>query len=417
LATSAPQTAVIIEIPEDVVINPVSNVVPAVDPEIRALLDAVSQQQLVGYVQRLESFGTRNTFSVTDRQDYGLGAARLWIFNEFLRVGNGRLQVAVDSFPLTLDGVTTEQQNIVAVLPGNGTSPGSVALVAHYDSRSVNVNDGFSRAPGADDNASGVAAMLEMARLLSGQEWNMDIVFIAFAAEEQGKHGSLHFVTTDMIERLGITAVFNNDIIGGHPGIPQSIRVFSPGPDTSPTRQVIRYLDFIGGLYVPQLGVSKIDALDRPTRYSDHLSFLDVGIPAMRLTESVETRDRQHNSLDTSDNIDFNYLRQVTQLELATLANIIGAPPRPQPPAISPMSAPGQYIFTWPVDPEAAGYVLSFRPVGSEEYAPFRFVTAAEAGQVAITDLDPSVTYALSMAALTENGRVSLFSPEIILEP
>ncbi len=108
------------------------------------------------------------------------------------------------------------------------------SVTAHYDSRAVDVNDGSSRAPGANDNASGVAAMMEIARLLSSQEWNMDVIFIAFAAEEQGTHGSLNFVTERLIEQLGITAVFNNDIIGGRPGIPQSVRVFTAGPDTSP---------------------------------------------------------------------------------------------------------------------------------------------------------------------------------------
>ena len=406
----------VVVLPEDVVFDPVSNIVPSVDPVIGALLAEVSVQQLVSYVQTLESFGTRHTLSVTDRDDYGVGAARLWLYNEFLRVGNGRLQIEADSFPLTLNGITTEQQNIIATLPGNGSVPGAVVLVAHYDSRPSDVFDGTSRAPGANDNASGVAAMLEIARLLSSQEWNMDVIFIAFAAEEQGTHGSLNFVTDRLIDDLGITAVFDNDIIGGRPGIPQSIRVFSPGPDTSPTRQVVRFLDLIGGLYVPQFGVSIIDALDREGRYSDHFRFLDVGIPAMRLTESTEDRDRNHNALDTSDVLDYNYLRQVTALNLATIANIIGAPARPQPPTIAPLETPGQFLFSWTVDPSAAGYAISLRPVGKDDFAPFRFVTADEAGQVVITDLDPAMSYAVSIAAVAENGRLSLFSPEIILQ-
>lgn len=413
LADPAP----VVVLPEDVVFNPVSNIVPAVDPVIRALLDEVSNQQLVAYVQTLQSFGTRHTLSVTDQADYGVGAARSWLAQEFQRVGNGRLQVEIDSFPLTINGITTEQQNIIATLPGNGSVPGTVVLSAHYDSRPADVYDGSSLAPGANDNASGVAAMLEIARLLSTQEWNMDVVFIAFAAEEQGTHGSLHFVTERLIEQLGITAVFNNDIIGGRTGIPQSIRVFSQGPNTSPTRQVIRYMDLVGGLYVPQFGVDMIDAMDRPGRYSDHIRFADVGIPAMRLTESVEDQDRQHNALDTADAIDFNYLRQVTALNLATIANIIGSPARPEPPIVSSLTNAGEFLFSWPVASDAAGYVISLRPANSDAFVPFRFVSAEEAGQVVITGLDPAVTYAVSIAALTENGRVSLFSPEILLEP
>lgn len=417
--SSAPvaDTGQVVVLPENVVFNPVSNIVPAVDPMIGALLEEISTQQLVSYVQTLESFGTRNTMSETNRDDYGVGAARLWLYNEFLRVGNGRLQIEADSFPLTLNGITTEQQNIIATLPGNGSVPGAVVLVAHYDSRAGDVFDGVSRAPGANDNASGVAAMLEIARLLSSQEWNMDVIFIAFAAEEQGTHGSLNFVTENLIQQLGITAVFDNDIIGGRPGIPQSIRVFSPGPDTSPTRQIVRFLDLMGGLYVPQFGVSLIDAVDREGRYSDHFRFLDVGIPAMRLTESIENQDRNHNALDTSDVLDYNYLRQATALNLATIANIIGAPARPQPPTIAALANPGEYLFSWPVDPNAAGYAISLRPVGKVDFAPFRFVSADEAGEVVITGLDSTTTYAVSLGALADNGRLSLFSPEIILQP
>ena len=404
-------------LPENVVFNPVSNIVPAVDPVIRALLDNVSTQQLVSYVQRLESFGTRHTLSVTDQPEHGVGAARSWLVDEFERVGNGRLQVEVDPFPLTLNGITTEQQNVIATLPGNGSVPGTVVLVAHYDSRAVDPNDGSSHAPGANDNASGVAAMLEIARQLSSQEWNMDVVFIAFAAEEQGTHGSLHFVTERLIDNLGITAVFNNDIIGGRPGIPQSVRIFTAGPDTAPGRQLVRYVDLLGGLYLPQFGVSMIDAVDRPGRYSDHMRFLDVGIPALRMTESSEDRDRQHNSRDTSEVIAYDYLRQVTQLNLAAIANIIGAPARPQPPTISSLETPGQYLFSWAVDPNATGYAISLRPVGKDDFAPFRFVDASEAGEVVITELDPATVYGVSIAALAENGRLSLFSPEIILQP
>ncbi len=407
----------VVALPEDVVFNPVSNIVPAVDPVIRALLDEVSDQQLVAYVQTLQTFDTRHTLSATDLPDSGVGAARSWLYEEFQRVGNGRLQVEIDSFPLTLNGITTAQQNIIATLPGNGSVPGTVVLSAHYDSRTVDVYDGVSRAPGANDNASGVAAMLEIARVLSTQEWNMDVVFIAFAAEEQGTHGSLHFVTDRLIEQLGITAVFNNDIIGGRAGIPQSIRVFSQGPNSSPTRQVVRYMDLVGGLYTPQFGVDMIDAMDRPGRYSDHFRFADVGIPAMRLTESVEDGERQHNARDTADAIDFNYLRQVAQLNLATIASIVGSPARPEPPTISSLANAGEFLFSWPVATAAAGYAISLRPTNSDAFVPFRFVSAEEAGQVVITGLDPAVTYAVSIATVAENGRVSLFSPEILLEP
>lgn len=401
-------------LPGNLIFDPVSSVTPAVDPAIMALVSSVSQQQLVGYVQTLESFGTRSTFSVTDRPDFGIGAARLWIFNEFLRVGNGRLQVEFDDFPLTLGGITTQQQNVIATLRGDGSAPGAVLIVAHYDSRPINPNDGTSRAPGANDNASGVAAMLELARILSGQSWNMDVVFIAFAAEEQGTHGSRHYVSNRLFGGPEVALVLNNDIVGGRPGIPQSVRLFSPGPESSLPRQKARYVDFIGGLYLPTFAVTLMDAVDREGRFSDHMRFLEVGIPALRLTESEEDATRNHTALDTSDALDYNYLRQITQLNVAVVTNIIGAPAQPEPPALAVLD--GGVALTWPVDSTAAAYVISFRPVASNAYGPFRFVSGAQAGQVAITDLDPNVSYGVSLAALTADGRMSLFSPEVLWE-
>lgn len=401
----------------ELVIDPVSSVVPAVDPEIEALLNSVSQQQLVGYVQTLERFGTRNTFSVTDQPDFGVGAARAWIHNELVRVGNGRLQVAYDAFPLNYNGIVTDQQNVVATLPGTGTHPGVVVVMAHYDSRTVDPVDGTSLAPGANDNASGIAALIEMARLLSSRNWNQTVVFIAFAAEEQGTHGSRHFVADRLLRGWQIDAALNMDLVGGRPGIPAGLRVFAAGPDTTPQQQLARYLDFVGSLYLPAFPALLQNATDREGRYSDHIRFLDAGIPALRLTESEEDFSRQHNALDTSDQIDYSYLRQVTQLNLAVVANIIGAPtPAPQP-VMAPMAERGGYILSWNPDPVAAGYAISFRQIGTTDYPPLRYVGINQSGNVAITGLDTTVPYAVSLAAMTENGRIGKFSPELIIEP
>ena len=174
--------------------DPVSSITPAVDPEIEALVNAVSEQQLVAYVQTLEGFGTRNTFSETQRDDFGIGAARRWIHDEFLRVNGGALQVEYEDFVANIDGRQTNQRNVIATLPGIGNHPGAIVLMAHYDSRHIEPNDGGSRAPGADDNASGGALLLELARLMSSRPWNQTIIFAAFAAEEQGTHGSRYFV-------------------------------------------------------------------------------------------------------------------------------------------------------------------------------------------------------------------------------
>lgn len=377
----------------------------------------MSDQQLFAYVQTLENFGTRNTFSETQRDDFGIGAARRWIYNEFLRINGGALQVEYNDFPATIDGIRTNQRNIIATLPGIGGHNGAIVLMAHYDSRHILPNDGGSRAPGADDNATGVAILLELARLLSSRSWNQTIIFASFAAEEQGTHGSRHYVQDKMLDGWNFDAAIDNDIVGGRPGIPQAIRLFSPGPDTTNSRQLARYMDLIGGLYVPAFRIDLIDSLDREGRYSDHREFINAGVPGVRLTESEEDRDSQHSGLDTSDRIDFNYLRQVARLNLAVVANLIGAPPPPPIPTIAPMAEPGAYIISWLPDPLAAGYAFSFRPVGLDDLPPFRYVSAAEAGNVALTGLDSQTTYAVSLAAIDGRGRISSFSPEVIIGP
>lgn len=402
----------------DTVYNPVSDIVPAIDPTIQQLMEATSRQNLTAYVQQLEGFGTRNAFSATDQVDFGVGAARQWLFNEFVRVGNGRLIVEYDDFPVIgAEGVTFNQQNIVARLPGTGDYPGIILMTAHYDSRTIDPFDGASLAPGANDNASGVAAMLEAARLMSAVTWNHDVVFVAFAAEEIGTRGSSYFVGDRLLDGWQIDAVINLDIVGGRPGIPQSLRLFSPPPESSGSRQFARYLDFIGGLYMPTFRIDLQDTIDRPNRYSDHVPFLDAGIPAIRLTESVEDSGQQHNAFDVSSRLDYNYLRTVTQLSLVTLANAAGAPARPIAPVVAPMADPGAYILSWEPDPLAAGYAISFRPIGLNEYPVLRYVSSSQAGNVAITNLNAQAQFQLSIAAIDDNGRISPFSLEIPIPP
>jgi hypothetical protein len=403
--------------PRELVVDPVSDVLPGVDGDIAFLANEVSQQQLIGYVQTLENFQTRNTFSSVDSATEGIGAARLWIQNEFLRVGNGRLLVQADDFNVTNNGVTYNQQNIVATLHGNSTYNGVVVLAAHYDSRTIDPNDASGFAPGANDNASGVAVLLEVARILSSRSWEQTVVFIAFAAEEQGRHGSIHYVNEMGLQGIKVDGVIVNDIVGGRSGIPQSMRLFTPGSDTSQPVQFARYVNYVSGLYMPQFPLALQNVEDRPGRYSDHISFLHASVPAIRLTESVEDSAKQHNGLDTWDEIDFNYLTQVTQINLTLIANMIGAPAKPESPLIAQMSDPGAYILTWEPDPDAAGYAISFRPEGASVHPPFRLVNAQQSGNVAITGLDPNTIYYVSMAALDANGRIGLFSPETVIGP
>jgi hypothetical protein len=400
------------------VVDPVNDLVPAADPEISFLLASVSEQNLTAYVQTLEGFGTRNTFSETERDDFGIGAARRWIFNEFQRIGNGRLRVEFQDYNFNYQGLTTAQRNVIATLPGTGGHPGVIVIMANYDTRAAEMTDGTSLSPGADDNGSGMAALLEIARLMSSRSWNQTIVFAALTAEEQGTYGSRHFVREAFLDGLTVEAAINNDMIGGRAGIPQSARLFADKLYTSNNGQLARYIDYIGALYVPNFPVQLIDGLDRQGRWGDQREFVYAGFPAVRIIESEEDLDIQNSIRDTWSLIDYGYLRQMTQLNLAALANMAGAPSPASAPTVAPMADPGTYLLTWNVDPQAAGYAISFRPLNSDRFLPFRFVSGTQAGNVVLSGFDPQTTYAVSIAALDENGRLGVFSsPEIIVGP
>lgn len=401
----------------DLVIDPVSDVVPAVDPDIAGLVNSVSQQQLMGYVQTLESFGTRNVFSATDQPGFGIGAARQWLYGEFLRVGNGRLQVDFQEFPVFYAGLTTEAWNVVATLPGTSDSNDAIVIVAHYDTRPADATDGESLAPGANDNGSGVALLLETARLLSSREWKQDIIFVATGAEEQGTLGARYFVQETFLGGTDIVAAINYDGVGGEAGIPQSIRLFAPNLNQSPSGELARYYEYIAGLYVPTFPIDVLDQLDRDGRYGDQREFINAGMPAIRLTQSEENPDLLNSRQDSWSRVDYRYLQQVVQMNVAVVANLAGAPHTPETPLIRAMVDPGQYQLNWNVDPEAAGYVIAFRPITQGSYPTFKFVRSREAGNVALTGLDPALKYAVSMGAIDRHGRVSDFTDEVIVEP
>lgn len=399
------------------VTDPVSDVVPGIDPEISALINAVSQQQLMVYIQTLEGFGTRNSFSVSDRDDFGIGAARRWISSEFERVGAGRIQVDFDDFLLSYNGSQAEQRNIIATLSGKDPDQGTIIIMAHYDNRPEGNTDGFSRASGANDNASGVALLLETARILSSREWNQTIKFVAMAAEEQGTFGSRHFAQNAFLDNMDIIAAINYDAVGGRSGIPQSVRLFAEDFIASPSGALGRYYDYIAGLYLPTFPVLIIDALDREGRWGDHREFVNVGMPAIRVIESEEDPDLINSMLDTWSLIDYSYLEKVVQLNIAVLANAAGAPSQPIAPTVVPMADPGAYLLNWPVEEGAAGYAISFRPIDSTQYQPFRFVRVEMAGNVVLTGFDPQMTYFVSIAALDENGKLGIFTPDIQVGP
>lgn len=388
---------------------------PSRDPDIVALMNNVSEQQLIAYVQQLQEFYTRNSFSDTQREDRGIGAARNWIYREFERVGGGRLQLRFEDFPLTFEGVSSTQRNVVATLPGIGNHPGSIVVGAHYDSRVGSATDGTTYSPSANDNGSGIALLLELARLLSSRSWNQTIIFVAFSAEEQNTAGSRYFVTNSILSGVQIDLMLNNDAVGGRAGIPRTVRAFAPDIATSPSGRTLRYVQLLNTIYQPEFPLEVFNALDRQGRYGDQREFINAGIGAIRFVESQENPELLNSSRDTWDRLDYSYLTEVIKVNLVTLANWAGSPPPPAAPIVNASAESGSYQLIWTPDPQTASYAISFRPLDSLTFPEFRYVGGRDAGNQVISGLDPNITYAVSIAPIGISGRLGGFSPEVIV--
>ena len=319
----------------------------------------MSESRLTEIVNKLAAFGTRNTLSGTTSTPRGIGAARQWIFDE-LRGSSPRLQVSFDTYKVAKDGRITrdvELRNILAVLPGR--SARRIYLTAHYDT--VNIGEAGQigantrtpgqrpadpqlradqnydvDAPGANDNASGTALTMELARVLatSGLEFDATIVFALWAGEEQGLVGSRAHVQRLAANKTIVDATFNNDIVGNSHGgngnvDNQSVRVYSDGPEDSGSRSLARYIARVAALYVPSHRVQLMARPDRFARGSDHTSFSDRGYAAVAFREANENFAKQHSALDTVDGVDFAYLAQNARVNAASIAALALAPPAP----------------------------------------------------------------------------------------
>ena len=280
-------------------------------------LDRVSEERLMADVVALSAIPTRHVNSP------GIGLAADQLAAAFDAAG---ARVIEDIFSLEFRGVVTQQRNVLAVIPGSDPSAGAILLGAHYDSRTVDIGDWIDAAPGANDNATGVAVLLELARLLADYEPRATIYLVAFAAEETGLQGSRHFVESG--QASDVRAMVALDIVGNSrgPDGPNALRVFSPGPGDSPSRRLALWLARRGAVWTPQMPVLVQDAIDRPGRYSDHVPFAEAGAAVIRLIEEGERTDLQHNALDTPDRLDPPYLRRVAQLALVAAVELAADP-------------------------------------------------------------------------------------------
>jgi hypothetical protein len=414
------------------------------NPTIERLLQDITAAQVEDYVRTLQAFHTRHTNSSVTSPRRGIGAARNWVrarFDEFARIPGSRLRSEFFTFSATACDVRRQHSNVLANLPGSGHPERRFVVGAHLDSRTVERCDATSFAPGADDDASGVAVVLAVARALAAQPVEATLVFIAFSGEEQGLLGSAAYADWAASNGVRIDGMLNNDMVANTtgcvdpacpPGEPvitdrHSIRHFSSGPSTSRQRQLTRSTRLVAERYLGGFSVNLIAARDRPGRGGDHIPFDARGYAAARLTEPYEYGDgsgrngRQHNGDDVADFLDFEYLAQVARLNMAALANWALAPESPASPAVEAL--PGGLRLTWPSVASAAdvaGYRVALRHTGEDDVYYFDLVDAGlDAGAVqehVVDGLAPTAVY-VSVSAYDAEGNESVFSEEVPATP
>jgi hypothetical protein len=324
---------------------------PDLDPRVARLVAAVSQDQLVVILRRLESFGTRNTMSSTESTSRGIGAARQWILDE-LKGFSPRLQVSFDTYRIAKQGRITrdvEARNVMAVLPGR--SARRIYISGHYDTvavaggqtgrnsgstQPITFADPDSTAPGVNDDGSGVALTMELARVFStsGIEFDATLVFMCHVAEEQGLMGAKLHAQKAAKERVVIDAVLNNDIVGNDRGgngtiDGASIRVYSEGPEDSASRELARYVQRWAARYVSSHRVRLFSRPDRFSRSGDHTAYNQYGFAAVGFRESRENFARQHAPDDTFEGVSPAYLAQNARVNAAAAATLALAPQAP----------------------------------------------------------------------------------------
>ncbi|KQN40667.1 peptidase M28 [Sphingomonas sp. Leaf407] len=376
--------------------------------------DAPRPERLRADVATLVGFGTRHTASDPDHATRGIGAARRWFADALTRIGStcGNCITVANiargfSGPRAPNGV-----NVVDVLGfQQGRDPKRVVIVmGHIDSRVSDVMNATSDAPGANDDASGVALVLETARILSREKFDATIVYAALSGEEQGLWGAQLLADTAKERGWTVTAVLNNDIVGNTIGqdgrrIADRVRVFSEGirasesieqqiarraaggEDDGPSRALAKTVDTVAATLPGGLDAFLDRRPDRFGRGGDHEPFLKLGYPAVRFSVGVENYDAQHQDLrrdgtriygDTIDRMDFPYLAKVTALNVATIARLAAAPAAPATASIEGALATDTTV-RWAAVPGAAGYRIRWRRNDAQDWRESHDVTGTEA--------------------------------------
>jgi hypothetical protein len=391
------------------------------DTAIEKMVAEVNSDSLYSYIMKLVSFGTRHTLSTTKDPNKGIGAAREWVvskFREFVANSGGRMTARLDRWTLQPDkrriDVVADMGNPMAILKGSDPKDSRVIIIGgHLDSRVSDVQNRTADAPGANDDASGVAAVIECARIMSRQSFPATIIFVAFSGEEQGLYGGERLSQVAKDSGWNVEALLNNDIMGSNNSNETNIinntkiRVFSEGlpafeldkkaaairqfglENDGKSRQLARYVKETGERYVANMEVVMIYRNDRFLRGGDHTPFVQKGFTAVRITEMNENYNHQHQDVrkengiqygDLPEFMDFEYLRKNTAVNLASLANLAKSPPSPIDVVIDVKNLSNSTFLSWkaPASGEPAGYYVLMRETHESMWQKKFFTTGTE---------------------------------------
>lgn len=417
------------------------------NPGIEKIVTEISSENIEKTIKKLVSFGTRHTLSDQESPTRGIGAARRWIKSEFDRYASeagGRLIVNEDEFvqpPTQRVPREVKLVNVVATLPGTQTeSKDRIYVVSgHYDSICSPQSDVTCDAPGANDDASGTAAVMEMARVMSRYQFDATIVFMTVPGEEQGLLGARHWADAAKNKNMNIAAMFTNDIVGntlGGNGVRdnQRVRVFSEGvpsveneatarqrqstggENDSTSRQLARFIKETGERYLNGFHVTLVFRRDRYGRGGDHIPFLEKGWPAVRFTEPNEAFTRQHQRIreengikygDVPEMVDYGYIAQVARVNAASLGSLALAPASPS--GVRFRSGRQEYdtYLTWDKNKESD--VAGYRIVWRETFEPFwtRSIEVGDVNEYVLKGLSKD-DYFFAVQAIDREGNASV---------
>ncbi|MFN8010605.1 MAG: M20/M25/M40 family metallo-hydrolase [Holophagaceae bacterium] len=415
-------------------------------PRVDALAASVDAARLKATVARLAAFGTRHTLSDTASETRGIGAARRWLAGEFAALGKlpgSRLQPFEDRFtaePGARVPKAVELVNVGAALPGTDPARSKEALVltGHYDSRASDVLDATSDAPGAVDDGSGTALALELARVMAAEKPAVTVYFVAVAGEEQGLVGSAHLAKRLKAEGVAVLAMVSVDIAGnteGQDGVKDNVtaRLFSEGVPTgeteaqrrlreavggendAPAREWARYVKRVGERYVENLDLWLMLRRDRLARGSDHTAFSREGFPAIRLSETHEHYDRQHQDVravegraygDDVAHFDAAYTAKLGRALAAAYGHLSHAPAPPRDVVLGGAVSPDTRLrWTLPADPSIAGLVLYRRRADALHWQ--RVLRVPRGDRLVLKDVVPD-NEVFALATVDAEGNESL---------